>query len=97
MKGIEISSAHIFCFRIHIFSECVLTQQGISDRFGQINFLPRLTFYISIIIKNTFTFTFRRRFYPKRLTIGEYMKRYILKRQTDRGSACNTKSQALFK
>ncbi len=33
----------------------------------------------------------------KRLTIGEYIKRFILKRQTDRGSARNTKSQALFK
>ncbi len=43
------------------------------------------------------TFTFSRRFYPKRLTIGEYMKRLILKRQTDTGSAPNTKSQALFK
>ncbi len=28
------------------------------------------------------TFTFSRRFYPKRLTIGEYIKRLILKRQT---------------
>ncbi len=27
----------------------------------------------------------------------EYIKRLILKRQTDRGSAHNTKSQALFK
>ncbi len=43
------------------------------------------------------TFTFSRRFYPKRLTIGQYIKRLILKRQTDRGSARNTKSQALFK
>ncbi len=33
----------------------------------------------------------------KRLTIGEYIKRLILKRQTDRGSARNTKFQALFK
>ncbi len=38
-----------------------------------------------------------RRFYPKRLTIGEYIKRFILKRQSDRGSARNTKSQSLFK
>ncbi len=35
--------------------------------------------------------------YPKRLTIGEYIKRLILKKQSDRGSARNTKSQALFK
>ncbi len=42
-------------------------------------------------------FTFSRRFYPKRLTIGEYIKRLISKRQTDRVSARNTKSQALFK
>ncbi len=33
----------------------------------------------------------------KQLTIGEYIKWLILKRQTDRGSARNTKSQALFK
>ncbi len=46
----------------------------------------------------TFTFShFADAFYPKRLTIGEYKKRLILKRQTDRGSARNTKSQALFK
>ncbi len=32
----------------------------------------------------------------KRLTIGENIKRLIVKRQTDRGSARNTKSQALF-
>ncbi len=31
------------------------------------------------------------------LQIGEYIKRLILKRQTDRGSAHNTKFQALFK
>ncbi len=30
-----------------------------------------------------------RRFYPKRLTIEEYNKRYIIKRQTVTGSACN--------
>ncbi len=47
--------------------------------------------------KSDFTFTFCRRFYPKRLTIGEYMKQFILKRQTDRRSARNTKSQTLFK
>ncbi len=39
-----------------------------------------------------FTLSFCRCFYPKRLTIGEYIKRLILKRQTDRGSAPNTKS-----
>ncbi len=30
-----------------------------------------------------FLFTFSRRFYPKRLTIGEYMKRFILGKQTE--------------
>ncbi len=34
-------------------------------------------------------------FYLKRL-IEEYNKRYIIKRQTDKGSACNTTFQALF-
>ncbi len=37
--------------------------------------------------------------FPKLLTIGEYIKRFILMRQTDktdRGSARNTKSQTLF-
>ncbi len=33
----------------------------------------------------------------KQFTIGKYIKRLILTRQTDRGSAHNTKSQALFK
>ncbi len=33
----------------------------------------------------------------KRLTIGEYIKRFILKRQSDRRSARNTNSQSLFK
>ncbi len=52
------------------------------------------------IIMNTNTFTFIHladAFYPKRLTIGEYIKRFILKRQIDTGSARNTKFQALFK
>ncbi len=35
--------------------------------------------------------------YPKRLTIGEYIKRFILKRQKHTGSAHNTTFQALFK
>ncbi len=43
------------------------------------------------LIQYTFTFS-HFAFYPKRLTIGEYIKRLILKRQTDRGSAPNTKS-----
>ncbi len=29
-------------------------------------------------------------YYPKQLTIEEYNKRYIIKRQIDIGSACNT-------
>ncbi len=33
---------------------------------------------------------------PKLLTIGEYIKRFILKKQIDTGSAHNTKFQALF-
>ncbi len=41
----------------------------------------KITFYI---------YSFSRRFYPKRLIIEEYNKRYIIKRQTDTGSACNT-------
>ncbi len=35
--------------------------------------------------------------YLKQLTIGEYIKRFFLKRQTDRRSVRNTKSQALYK
>ncbi len=38
-----------------------------------------------------YIYSFRRRFYPKRLTIEEYDKRYIIKRKTDTGSACNAK------
>ncbi len=33
----------------------------------------------------------------KRVTVGQYIKHVFLKRQTNRGSACNTKFQALFK
>ncbi len=33
----------------------------------------------------------------QQLTIGEYIKRLILKWKTDRGNDRNTKSQALFK
>ncbi len=45
-----------------------------------------------------YIWSFFRRFYPERLTIGEYIKRLILKitEETDRGSAPNTKSQALI-
>ncbi len=42
-------------------------------------------------------YSFSRRFYPNRLTIGENIKRFFLKRQKDTGSAHNTKFQALFK
>ncbi len=48
------------------------------------------TFYIYI-------YSFSRRFYPKWLTIGEYIEWFILKRQIDTGRARNTKFQALFK
>ncbi len=37
-----------------------------------------------------YIYSFSRCFYPKRLTIEEYNKRYIIKRQTDTGSAFNT-------
>ncbi len=43
-----------------------------------------------------YIYSFSRHFYPKRLTIEEYNKRYIIKRQTVTGSACNTTFQALF-
>ncbi len=42
-------------------------------------------------------YSFSRCFYPKRLTIEEYNRRYIIKRQTVTGSACNTTFQALFR
>ncbi len=42
-----------------------------------------MIFYIYI-------YSFSRRFYTKRLTIEKYNKRYIIKRQTVTGSACNT-------
>ncbi len=42
-------------------------------------------------------YSFSRSFYPKRLTIEEYNKRYIIKRQTVTGSACHTTFQALFR
>ncbi len=44
-----------------------------------------------------YIYSFSRRFYPKRLTIEEYNKRYIIKRQTVTGSACHTTFQALFR
>ncbi len=43
-----------------------------------------------------YIYSFSTHFYPKRLTIEEYNKRYIIKRQTVTGSACNTTFQALF-
>ncbi len=42
-------------------------------------------------------YSFSRCFYPKRLTIEEYNKQYIIKRQTVTGSACHTTFQALFR
>ncbi len=44
-----------------------------------------------------YIYTFSRRFYPKRLTIEDYNKQYIIKRQTVTGSACHTTFQALFR
>ncbi len=45
----------------------------------------------------TFTFSHLADAFIQSDLIGEYIKRLILKRQTYRGSANNTKSQALFK
>ncbi len=42
-------------------------------------------------------YSFSKCFYPKRLTIEEYNNRYIIKRQTVTGSACNTTFHALFR
>ncbi len=42
-------------------------------------------------------YSFSRCFYPKRLTIEEYNKRYIKKRQIDTGSTFNTNFLALFR
>ncbi len=55
-------------------------------------YLKYIYFMISILQINfyIYIYSFSRRFYPKRLTIEEYNKRYIIKRQTDTGSACNT-------
>ncbi len=48
--------------------------------------------------KITFTFIHLADFfYPKRFTIEEYNKRYIIKRPTVTGSACHTTFQALFR
>ncbi len=59
--------------------------------------------YLQQTIKSNFTFTFTfshlaDTFIQSDLQLGvAYIKRLILKRQTYRGSANNTKSQALFK
>ncbi len=55
-------------------------------------YLKYIYFLISILQIHfyIYIYSFSRRFYPKRLTIEEYNKRYIIKRQTDTGSACNT-------
>ncbi len=55
-------------------------------------YLKYIYFMISILQIHfyIYIYSFSRRFYPKRLTIEEYNKRYIIKRQTDTGSACNT-------
>ncbi len=47
--------------------------------------------------RHIYIYSFSRRFYPKRLTIEEYNKRYIIKRQTFTWSACHTTFQALFR
>ncbi len=44
-----------------------------------------------------YIYSFSRRFYPKRLTVEEYNKRFIIKRQINTGSAHNTKFQKLFR
>ncbi len=43
-----------------------------------------------VIMDYIYIYSFSRRFYPKRLSIEENNKRYIIKMQTDIGSACNT-------
>ncbi len=66
----------------------------------KLNTVLGLSFFADVIFGDyiyIYIYSFGRRFYPKRLTIGEYIKRLILKRQSDRGSARNTKSQSLFK
>ncbi len=55
----------------------------------KILYIASIAIYIYIVIC--------RCFYPKRLTIGEYKKQFVLNKQTDRASARSTKSQALFK
>ncbi len=44
-----------------------------------------------------YMYSFTRCFYTKQLTIEEYNKQYIIKRQTVTGSACHTTFQALFR
>ncbi len=59
--------------------------------------------YVGYWLKETclkyyiYIYSFSRCFYPKRLTIEEYNKQYIIKRQTVTGSACHTIFQALFR
>ncbi len=48
-----------------------------------------LGIYLNIALY-IYIYSLGRCFYSKRLTIEEYNKRYIIKRQTDTGSACNT-------
>jgi len=40
-------------------------------------------------------YSFRRRFYPKRLTLEEYNKQYIIKKQTDTRSSRQCSEQIL--
>ncbi len=62
------------------------------DKFVEENLISQNDIYYYIYI-----YSFSRCFYPKWLTIEEYNKRYIIKKQTVTGSACNTTFQALFR
>ncbi len=55
------------------------------------------SYNVTILYEIVVTFTFSRRFYPKNLTIEEYHKRFVIKRQIETGSARNTKFKALLK
>ncbi len=74
----------------------ILTSARSDKTAKQATELPEVSIHEPRKVEFTFTFShFADAFI--RLTIGEYITRLILKRQTNRGSARDTKSQALFK